>query len=70
MLTPTDCVMDRLAWFYHSNDPQGLAQAIEVARRHRVSLARIERWSEGERAREKFREFKRKLAAAKRASRS
>ncbi len=69
MLTPTDCVMDRLAWFYHANDPQGLAQAIEVSLRHRVSLARIERWSEGERASEKFREFKRKRVAARRAAR-
>lgn len=69
MLTPTACVMDRLAWFYHGDDPQGLAQAIEVALRHRVGLARIERWSDGERAAEKFREFKRKLAAARRASR-
>ncbi|MBM4382220.1 MAG: hypothetical protein FJ091_02505 [Deltaproteobacteria bacterium] len=61
MLTPTDCVMDRLAWFYHSNDAQGLAQALEVARRHDVDLSRIARWSEGERAAEKFRAFRREL---------
>lgn len=34
LLTPTDCVMDRLAAFYHWNDAQGLDQAAAVGRRH------------------------------------
>jgi hypothetical protein len=57
LLTPTDCVMDRLAGYYHWNDPQGLDQALAVARRHDVDLRRIEEWSQGERSETKFRDF-------------
>lgn len=48
ILAPTECVMDRLAGFYHWNDPQCLDQAIAVAQRHPVDLARIEAWSHDE----------------------
>jgi hypothetical protein len=42
LLAPTECVMDRLAGYYHWNDLQGLEQALAVARRHPVDLGRIE----------------------------
>jgi len=57
LLTPTDCVMDRLAGYYHWNDPQSLDQAVAVARCHKVDLGRIEAWSNRERAVERFRDF-------------
>jgi hypothetical protein len=63
LLRPTECVMDRLAWYFHDSDRQCFDQAIQVARRHPIDLARIERWSENERPHgtERFREFERRL---------
>lgn len=55
VLTPTDCVKDRLAWYYHSGDRQCLSQAILVSRNHEIDLDEIKKWSEGE---GKLREFK------------
>lgn len=65
LLSPTQCVMDRLAWFYHNNDRQCLEQALEVARRHPIKLKSVEIWSSEEGAEEKFRVFKERLKAAK-----
>lgn len=61
LLTPTDCVMDRLAGYYHWNDTQCLDQAIAVARRYPVDLLRIEAWSRREDALPRFREFEERL---------
>ena len=49
--------MDRLAAFYHWADPQGLEQALAVARRHRIDARRIERWSKEEGKEREFRKF-------------
>lgn len=57
ILTPTQCVMDRLASFFHWNDYQGLLQALAVARRHPVDLEQLRRWSTAEGAMEKFAKF-------------
>lgn len=63
LLRPTECVMDRLAWYFHHADTQCLEQAVRVATLHPVDLARIERWARGEgpHGRERFREFERRL---------
>jgi hypothetical protein len=61
LLTPTDCVMDRLAAFYHWNDAQGLEQAVAVARRQRLDIARARRWSRREGMEVKFAVFERRL---------
>lgn len=45
LLSPTDCVKDRLASFYHWNDRQGLDQAILVCIDNKVDLKEVERWS-------------------------
>lgn len=45
LLSPTHCVMDRLAAFYHWKDRQSLQQAIMVAQNHPVKLKAIEVWS-------------------------
>jgi hypothetical protein len=55
--------MDRLAGFYHWNDPQGLDQALAVARRHNVDLRRIEEWSQSEKAETQYRDFVDRLVA-------
>ncbi|MCA9604221.1 MAG: hypothetical protein KC619_01415 [Myxococcales bacterium] len=63
LLGPTECVMDRLAWFFHDADTQCLEQAVAVATRQPVDMRRIERWARGERPHgaERFREFERRL---------
>lgn len=45
LLSPTQCVMDRLAAFYHWKDRQSLQQALMVARAHPVKLKAVEAWS-------------------------
>ena len=54
VITPTDCVKDRLAWYYHSGDRQCLSQAVLVSRAHPIDIDEVKRWSEGE---GKLREF-------------
>lgn len=44
ILSPLDCVLDRLAWHLDRGDAQTLEQAIDVARHHAVPLAEIARW--------------------------
>lgn len=57
MLSPTQCVMDRLAAFYHWSDRQCLDQAVMVARRNKVNIAAIKRWSLREGHAKRFTEF-------------
>lgn len=61
LLSPTDCVMDRLAAFFHWSDPQGLEQALLVARRHPIDLGRIEAWTEAEGASDRYAVFRERL---------
>jgi hypothetical protein len=65
LLRPTECVMDRLTWYFHAADLQCLEQAVRVASLHPIDLRRIERWARGERPHgvERLREFKRRLRA-------
>jgi hypothetical protein len=52
IISPTDCVKDRLAAYYHWGDNQCLAQAVMVAQANDIKLEEIQRWSvaEGKRA--------------------
>ena len=61
LLSPTDCVKDRLAAYYHWGDLQGLYQAELIAEVNKIDLDEIERWSEKEGMREKFLEIKARL---------
>lgn len=45
IISPTDCVKDRLAGYYHWNDLQCLEQASLVAEANKIDLPEIERWS-------------------------
>ncbi len=45
ILSPTDCVKDRLAGYYFWKDLQCLEQAVLVAADNNVDLEEIERWS-------------------------
>lgn len=57
LLTPTQCVMDRLASYYHWDDEQALEQALLVAGRNGVDLKEIRAWSIKERNTDKYDEF-------------
>ena len=63
LLTPTDCVKDRLAAFFHWNDYPSLDQALLVATRqkNKVSINEIMRWAEEEDKLDKFKIFLKKL---------
>jgi hypothetical protein len=61
MLTPTDSVKDRLAAYYHWNDPQALEQALMVAKSQEVNLREVKRWSGKEGHAEKYKEFLKRL---------
>ena len=56
IISPTDCVKDRLAGYYHWDDLQCLEQASLVAEAIEIDLEEIERWSKVE---GKLGEFKR-----------
>ena len=58
LLTPTDCVKDRLAAWFHWDDLQSLQQAVWVAEENSVDMVSIEKWSESEGEKEKFVKFK------------
>jgi hypothetical protein len=62
ILTPTQCVMDRLAAFYHWRDRQALDQAVAVAAAQDIDLADIQRWSAAEGQDALYREFRVALA--------
>jgi hypothetical protein len=48
IISPTDCVKDRLAAYYHWKDRQSLEQAVLVAHSQNVDLKEIRRWSKRE----------------------
>jgi hypothetical protein len=61
LLTPTDCVKDRLAAWFHWNDRQALEQACLVTRAQRIDSGDLKRWARREGHDEAFRKFLRKL---------
>ncbi len=65
ILSATDSCRDRLAAFYHWNDRQSLSTAVLIALKNRVEMNRIRAWSAREGASERFSEFRRELARAR-----
>ena len=61
LLSPTDCVKDRLAAFYHWNDQPSLEQAVLVCAANDVDLGEVRRWSRQEGMSEKHGLFRRAL---------
>ena len=58
LLTPTDCIKDRLAAYYHWDDEQSLTQAIWVAQKNEINLDEIKQWSQKENSINKYNHFK------------
>lgn len=61
VISPTDCVKDRLCAYFFWNDRQGLAQAVLVAQEQSVHLKEIQQWSKKEGKSREFKVFERKL---------
>ncbi len=57
LLTPTDSVKDRLAAYYHWNDPQSLEQAVLLAEAQEIDFKEVKRWSKKEGHEEKYAVF-------------
>jgi hypothetical protein len=70
LLSPTDCVKDRLAAFYHWNDLQCLQQALLVAEAKKIDLREILRWSAAENKSAEFQEIHKRLSEAARKGKS
>lgn len=65
LLSPTQCVMDRLAAFYHWKDRQSLTQSVLVALRQPISFDKVKKWSELEGMSERYEVFLSNLRNAK-----
>lgn len=57
MYSPTQCVMDRLAAWFHWNDRRSLIHALWVCEKHPVNLDKIKRWAHKEGEPEKLEQF-------------
>ena len=65
LVTPTDCVRQRLSKFYRWGDRAALSDAVQVAKRQAVDMELIARWSEWEWATDRFQEFLQALKEAR-----
>jgi hypothetical protein len=61
LILPTDCMKDRLAWYYHDGDRQCLSQAILVSNEHQIDIREIRNWSVGEGKLDEFVKIKHSL---------
>lgn len=64
-LSATDSCRDRLAAYYFWKDRQALDAAVSIARRNRINLATVRRWSEQEGMLDRYREFMKELRAVR-----
>jgi hypothetical protein len=67
LLSATDCVKDRLAWWFHHQDRQCLEQAVAVAQEAGVDRGELARWAAGEHRATEFAAIAGRLVRAKRA---
>lgn len=66
MISPTDCIKDRLAAYYHWGDHQALAQAVLVAGHQPFDVEDVARWSKAEGHARAFRGFRDSLPSTPR----
>ncbi|MBC7876756.1 MAG: hypothetical protein H7Y59_06245 [Anaerolineales bacterium] len=62
VISPTDCVKDRLAAYYHWGDEPSLSQAILVAKARNVDIEDIRKWSYKEGKTKEFQAIKNMLS--------
>ena len=61
LLTPTDCIKDRLMAYFFWKDLQSLDQAIMVAKKNKIHYSDLKKWAEKQGEIEKYEVFKKKL---------
>ena len=61
LLSPTDCIKNRLASYIYFKAPEGLDQAVLVAKNQDVNLSSIKKWCKSENAEWAFQEFLEKI---------
>ncbi len=61
LLTPTDCIKDRLAAYFHWDDLQSLEQAVWVAEQNEFNMESVRTWAVNESEIEKFEVFRGRL---------
>ncbi len=61
LLTPTDCIKDRLAAYFHWDDLQSLEQAVWVAEENEFDMESVSVWAVNEKEIGKFEVFKGRL---------
>ena len=61
ILSPTDCVKDRLSSYIHFKSRECLDQAILVAKKHPVKLEAVKKWCKNEGAESAFDDFLKNL---------
>lgn len=61
IISPTDCVKDRLAAYYHWGDQQSLEQAVIVAKDNEIDLDELKRWSRAEGKSSDFQKIKKRF---------
>lgn len=61
ILSPTDCVRDRLAGYMYFKSRDNFDQAILVAQKHPVNMTKIKKWCENEKNLNIFEEFSKAL---------
>jgi len=61
LLTPTDCIKDRLAAYFHWDDLQSLEQAVWVAEQNEFDMESVRTWAVNENEIEKFESFRARL---------
>ena len=68
LLSPTDCIKDRLLNYYEYRDEQCLEQAKDVARSHPVNWSSLKRWHAGEDYADRFHAFRRQVVSSQKKS--
>lgn len=61
IISPTDCVKDRLAAYFFWNDHQSLDQAVMVAQDHKIDLGEIADWTNLEGMQDEYRKVEDRL---------
>ena len=65
LLSPTDCVKDRLASYFHWNDQQAVEQARLVAESHQIDVKNLKQWAKLEGFSEKLDQFLKSITLRK-----
>lgn len=62
ILSPTDCVKDRLAAYFHWNDRQSLEQAILVTKAQKIDQKEVKLWAKNENMLDKYNDYLARLS--------